>query len=148
MRARLVAVLTAADVPFNGYGIYPDVKDQPVLADGLVRYRGEAVLALVGRAQVRDRDERCRSPGRPSRRSTASTAATAPDAPLVQADKPKTCCSRRRKRGTLDAFAGCAAVAEGAFETAFVEHAYIEPEAGWARRVGDRIEIHATTQTP
>jgi CO/xanthine dehydrogenase Mo-binding subunit len=39
-------------------------------------------------------------------------------------------------------------VAEGTFETAFVEHAYIEPEAGWARRVGDRIEIHATTQTP
>ena len=53
LRARLVAVLTAADVPFNGYGIYPDVKDQPVLADGLVRYRGEAVLALVGaRADV------------------------------------------------------------------------------------------------
>jgi CO/xanthine dehydrogenase Mo-binding subunit len=40
------------------------------------------------------------------------------------------------------------AVAEGVFETAFVEHAYIEPEAGWAQRVGDRIEIHATTQTP
>ncbi|MCK5621205.1 MAG: molybdopterin-dependent oxidoreductase, partial [Alphaproteobacteria bacterium] len=28
------------------------------------------------------------------------------------------------------------------------EHAYIEPEAGWARRVGDRIEIFATTQAP
>ncbi|MBN9536747.1 MAG: molybdopterin-dependent oxidoreductase, partial [Alphaproteobacteria bacterium] len=36
----------------------------------------------------------------------------------------------------------------GVFETAFVEHAYIEPEAGWAERVGDRIEIHVTTQTP
>jgi CO/xanthine dehydrogenase Mo-binding subunit len=46
------------------------------------------------------------------------------------------------------AFARCAAVAEGVFETSFVEHAYIEPEAGWAQRVGDRIEIHATTQTP
>ncbi len=41
-----------------------------------------------------------------------------------------------------------AAVAEGAFETGFVEHAYIEPEAGYARRVGDRIEIVACTQTP
>ncbi len=48
----------------------------------------------------------------------------------------------------LAAFEACAAVAEGTFETAFVEHAYIEPEAGWALRVGDRIEIHATTQTP
>ncbi|MBS0550783.1 MAG: 2Fe-2S iron-sulfur cluster binding domain-containing protein, partial [Proteobacteria bacterium] len=27
LRARLAAVLTAADIPFNGYGIYPDVKD-------------------------------------------------------------------------------------------------------------------------
>jgi CO/xanthine dehydrogenase Mo-binding subunit len=46
------------------------------------------------------------------------------------------------------AFAHAAAVAEVVVETPFVEHAYIEPEAGWARRVGDRLEIHVTTQTP
>ena len=42
---------------------------------------------------------------------------------------------RRRARAAMSpaAFAGCAAVAEGAFETAFVEHAYIEPEAGCGR---------------
>jgi CO/xanthine dehydrogenase Mo-binding subunit len=45
-------------------------------------------------------------------------------------------------------FAQAAAVAEGEFQTSFVEHAYIEPEAGYARRVGDRIEIVACTQTP
>ena len=45
----LALVLTAADVPSNGFGVYPDIKDQPVLAaGGRVRYRGEAVLALVG----------------------------------------------------------------------------------------------------
>src|SRR5260370_10324775 len=77
-------------------------------------------------------------------------AATAPGAPLVQADKPKNLLlDGGVKRGKPDdAFAGCAAVAEGTFETAFVEHAYIEPEAGWAVRVGDRIEIHPSTQTP
>jgi hypothetical protein len=39
--ARLAAVLTAADVPFNGYGIY---RDQGSAGAGrrLVRYRGEA----------------------------------------------------------------------------------------------------------
>ena len=50
-----------------------------------------------------------------------------------------------------DVAAGLAAadvVVEGAFETGFVEHAYIEPEAGFARRVGDRIEIQACTQAP
>ena len=45
----LVRVLTADDVPGNnGFGIYPHIKDQPVLAKDHVRFRGEAVLALVG----------------------------------------------------------------------------------------------------
>ena len=51
VRARhpgVVDVLTAADVPENSFGIFPQVKDQPVLAAGRVRFRGEAVLALVG----------------------------------------------------------------------------------------------------
>jgi len=151
LRARVVAVLTPADVPFNGYGIYPDVKDQPVLADGFVRYRGEAVLALVGgRADVLSvRDQEIPIAWAPEPPLYGIDAATAPDAPLVQADKPKNLLLEGGvSRGALDAFAGCAAIAEGTFETAFVEHAYIEPEAGWARRVGDRIEIHASTQTP
>ncbi|MEE8500073.1 MAG: 2Fe-2S iron-sulfur cluster-binding protein, partial [Kiloniellales bacterium] len=45
----LVRVLTWADVPGNnGFGVYPQIKDQPVLAKDYVRYRGEAVAALVG----------------------------------------------------------------------------------------------------
>ncbi len=151
LRARLAAVLTAADVPFNGYGIYPHIKDQPVLADGIVRYRGEAVLALVGtRADVLAvRDAEIPIDWSPEPPLFGIDAATAPDAPLVQADKPRNLLlDGGVKHGHVDGFAGCAAVAEGVFETAFVEHAYIEPEAGWARRVGDRIEIHASTQTP
>jgi len=151
LRARLVAVLTAADVPFNGYGIYPDIKDQPVLADGLVRYRGEAVLALVGaRADVQAiRDAQIPIAWTPEPPLFGIDAATASGAPLVQADKPgNLLLDGGVKYGHGDGFAGCAATAEGVFETAFVEHAYIEPEAGWARRVGDRIEIHASTQTP
>ena len=46
---QLRAILSAADIPgHNGFGIYPTIKEQPVLAPGIVRYRGEAVLALVG----------------------------------------------------------------------------------------------------
>jgi aldehyde oxidoreductase len=152
LRARLAAVLTAADIPFNGYGIYPDIKDQPVLADGLVRYRAEAVMALVGdRAEVlaiRDEDVPIQWTVEPP--LFGIDAATAPDAPLVQADKPRNLLldGGVRRGDAAGAFARCAAVAEGTFETSFVEHAYIEPEAGWARRVGNRLEIHATTQTP
>lgn len=152
LRQRLAAVMTAADVPFNGFGIYPDIKDQPVLADGIVRYRGEAVVALVGEraAVLAIRDDEVPIAWIPERPLFGVDAATAADAPLVQADRPGNLLLEGGvKRGdAAGAFAGCAAVAEGTFETAFVEHAYIEPEAGWARRVGDRIEIHVTTQTP
>ena len=152
LRQRLAAVLTASDVPFNGFGIYPDIKDQPVLADGVARYRGEAVLALVGpRADVFSiRDDEVPIAWTVEPPVTGIDAASAVDAPLVQADKPKNLLldGGVRHGDAASAFAGCAALAEGVFETAFVEHAYIEPEAGWARRVGDRIEIHVTTQTP
>jgi aldehyde oxidoreductase len=152
LRRRLAAVLTAADVPFNGFGIYPDIKDQPVLADGQVRYRGEAVVALVGeRAQVLAiRDAEVPIAWTPEAPVFGLDAATTPDAPLVQADKPNNLLldGGVRRGKTVEALAACAAVAEGLFETAFVEHAYIEPEAGWAQRVGDRIEVHVTTQTP
>jgi len=152
LRRRLIVVLTAKDIPFNGYGIYPDVKDQPVLADGLVRYRGEAVVALVGDRQtvLSIRDSDVPIDWTPEAPLFGVDAATAEGAPLVQADKPKNLLLDGGVRcgDAAGAFASCAAVAEGVFETAFVEHAYVEPEAGWAIRVGDRIEIHATTQTP
>jgi aldehyde oxidoreductase len=41
-----------------------------------------------------------------------------------------------------------AVVVEAEYETGFIEHAYIEPEAGFACRVGDRIEIQSCTQSP
>ena len=152
LRRRLAAVLTAEDVPSNGYGIYPHIKDQPVLADGQVRYRGEAVVALVGdRATVLSvRDDEVPIAWTPEPPVIGVDAAMADGAPLVQADKPRNLLlDGGVRRGNVDeSFAACAAVAEGTFETAFVEHAYIEPEAGWAQRVGDRIEIHCTTQTP
>ena len=152
LRKRLAAVLTAADVPFNGFGIYPDIKDQPVLADGIVRYRGEAVVALVGAREtvLAIGDEEVPIDWAPEPPLFGVDAATAPDARLVQSDRPRNLLLEGgvTRGDAAGAFAGCAAVAEGTFETAFVEHAYIEPEAGWAQRVGDRIEIHVTTQTP
>jgi len=145
------AILTAADVPFNGFGIYPDIKDQPVLADGEVRYRGEAVLALVGTRAAVERLSDALLPiewiaEAPVLGLDAAIAATA----LVQADKPGNLliAGGVRSGDAAAALAAAPVVVEGRFETSFVEHAYIEPEAGWARRVGERIEIHATTQTP
>jgi aldehyde oxidoreductase len=145
-------VLTAADVPSNGFGIYPHIKDQPVLAVGEARFRGEAVAAIVGTRAALDAFDETAFPvdWEPLPAVIGLDAAMAPDAALIQPDKPENLLldGTVRKGDAEAAFARCAAVAEGVFETAFVEHAYIEPEAGWAQRVGNRIEVHVTTQTP
>jgi len=149
----LLRVLTAADVVgHNGFGIYPDIKDQPVFADGHVRYRGEAVLALVGSREAVEgiADEELPIDYQPEAPVVGLDAAMADGAPLVQAERPgNLLIDGGVRRG--DAAAGldaCAHVAGGSWETGFVEHAYIEPEAGFARRVGERIEVHVSTQTP
>jgi aldehyde oxidoreductase len=145
-----VRILTAKDVPSNGFGIYPHIKDQPVLADGVVRFRGEAVAAIVGPREVLERLPELPVTYKRLEPVMGLDAAMAEGAAQVQDAKPgNLLLDGKVARGNpADAFAQCAAIAEGTFETAFVEHAYIEPEAGWARRTGDRIEVHVTTQTP
>ncbi|MBS0562281.1 MAG: molybdopterin-dependent oxidoreductase, partial [Proteobacteria bacterium] len=148
----LVRVLTARDVPGrNLFGIYPVGKDQPVLAEGYVRYRGEPVCALVGDpaaiAAITEADlGLVWHPLEP----VGFDAALAGQAAQLHAHaEANVLCRGRVARG--DAEAGLragAARAEIRTETGFVEHAYIEPEAGYARRVGDRIEVVACTQAP
>ncbi|HEX5998610.1 MAG TPA: molybdopterin cofactor-binding domain-containing protein, partial [Hyphomicrobiaceae bacterium] len=81
---------------------------------------------------------------------TGIEAALAPGAPIIHANKPDNVLQRGfLQTGDIDAARpAAAAVAEGRFETAFVEHAYIEPEAGWAKAVGDSMEVTCCTQAP
>src|SRR6185295_4570159 len=148
----LLRVLTAKDIPGqNRYGIYPTGKDQPALAEGYVRYRGEAVAALVGDdaaiAGIRDSELPIRWEPLPPLSLDGALAAGA--SRLHEASPGNILVKGRLARGNVETMlTQSAATAEFAAETTFVEHAYIEPEAGYARRVGDRIEIFATTQTP
>jgi aldehyde oxidoreductase len=123
-----------------------------VLADGVVRYRGEAVAGLLGERTALEAVRADELPIRykPLPAVTGVEAASAAGAPLVQADRPGNFLVEGvvRSGDGEAALAGCAALAEGEFTTAFVEHAYIEPEAGWAQRAGDLIEVHVTTQSP
>ncbi len=149
---RLARILVAADVPVNGFGIYPHIKDQPVFASDEVRFRGEAVAALIGSREAVEKAAREEFPvtWEPLAPVLGIDAAMAAGADLVQREKPGNLLldGSVRKGDAVAAFERCAVVAASEFETHFVEHAYIEPEAGWARRVGDRLEIHVTTQTP
>ncbi len=148
----LVDVLTARDVPRNSFGIFPDVKDQPVLAAGRVRFRGEAVLCLVGerRAVLRIREDELPIQWTPETPQLEIDDALANCAAPIHASHPDNVLIRGRvaKGDVAAAVDGAAFVAEGEFTTSFVEHAYVEPEAGYAERVGDRIRVFAATQTP
>src|SRR5262249_19126385 len=121
-------------------------------AEGFVRYRGESVVALVGDKATIDSITDLDVPimWQPQRPIESMEEATATGALLLHADKPENVLIRgHARKGDVEAAMGAAAAtAEGRWETAFVEHAYIEPEAGFAVRVGDRIEVTACTQAP
>jgi CO/xanthine dehydrogenase Mo-binding subunit/aerobic-type carbon monoxide dehydrogenase small subunit (CoxS/CutS family) len=147
----LVAILSARDVPgVNAFGIMPNLKDQPVFAEGFVRYRGEAVLGLVGTRDavtaLRDADLPIAWHALPALHGVA--AALAPGAPPLHTHAPDNVLVRGHlSTGDAEAaLAASAARAEGSFRTAFVEHAYIEPEAGHAEAGG--LTIAACTQAP
>lgn len=149
----IVRVFTAKDVPGeNRFGVIGPFADQPAFAETEARFRGEAVAAVVGESWAIESLDLAEFPviWEPLPAHTTIDAALAPGADLVHADRAGNILVRGRvMRGDVEAALDAAdVVVEGEFETGFVEHAYIEPEAGFARRVGDRIEIQACTQAP
>ncbi len=148
-----VLVLTAKDVPgVDCYGVIPRFADQPVFAHREARYRGEAVAAIVGEVDALEALDLADFPVRWEELPAIKTIdeALAPDAPIIHAHRDENVLVRGRVVcGDVDqALAQADVVVEGEYETGFVEHAYIEPESGFARRVGDTIEIQACTQSP
>src|SRR6185503_8939103 len=84
---------------------------------------------------------------------TGIGAALAPGAHALHTAFPDNVLARGNLRcGDVAAgHARAAATADGEFQTSSVEHAYIEPEAGFAVAIGpgpDRIEVTACTQAP
>src|SRR3989441_1281224 len=147
------AVLTAKDVPGdNRYGVIPKFADQPVFAHSETRFRGEAVAAVVGISVMVERLNITNFPVCWEELPPLMTIddALAADAPRVHADREENVLVRGRVVcGDVDkALTEADVTVEAEYETGFVEHACIEPEAGFARRVGDMIEIQACTQSP
>ena len=152
----VVDVVTAADVPNNAFAIFPDLRDQPVLADGVVRFRGEAVLALVGDAATVAGDRRRRAADplhaaapRPRRAPTRSPPPSA--ARRCTRAIPTTCCAAAASSAATSTRRSPRARASRrarAFETRHVEHAYIEPEAGYAEIVEAATRRRAAAPRP
>ncbi len=149
----IACVLTYKDVPgINRHGVIPPFQDQPVFAETHTRFKGEAVAAVVGELDALQQQVLSEFPVTWTDMSPLLTIqqATQANAPLVQKARPgNILCRGVVAKGDVDtAIANSRYCVEGEFTTEFVEHAYIEPEAGYANRVGDRVEVFGCTQTP
>ena len=149
----IIGVLTAEDVPGEKcHGVIPPFIDQPVFAEESVRFKGEAVAAIIGEPDAIGMLDASTFPVDFLELSAALTIddATQPLAACLHPDRPdNVLTSGRVACGEVEAgFAGADVVIEREIETAWIEHAYIEPEAGFARRVGDRLDVQVCTQAP
>lgn len=145
----VAGVFTAADIPGrNAFGVIPPFADQPALAESPARFRGEAVALVAFEPGVEPSLDGFPVVWEPLPALVDPAEAEAGAA--LHAGRPGNLLveGRVRKGDVGAALAGSAFVVEGAVETAFVEHAYIEPEAGAAWMEGEVLCIRACTQAP
>ncbi len=147
----IVAVFTAKDIPGdNRFGVIPAYADQPALADGAARFRGEAVALVAGEKNAVEALDLSGFPVTWSELPHALDITTALGSEAIHTQRPgNVLVAGRVERGDAEgALVASRVVATGEIETAYVEHAYIEPEAGFAAMDGDVLVITACTQSP
>ena len=146
------AILTCKDIPGkNQFGIFPGFIDQPVFAEETTNFKGEAVAAMVGFPEfvntfaIEDF---------PVTWEELPAILDIEDAErddihqILPAKARNVLCRGYVKRGDHKLGLECSEfTGEVEFSTSFVEHAYIEPEAGYAFMDGDQLVIHACTQS-
>ena len=152
-RPQLRMVLLAKDVPGdNCFGVIPEFADQPVFAESVARFQGEAVAAIVAPTAVLDSLDWNSFPidWQPLPASMDVYQALSPGAELLHHHRPNNqMCEGRVERGDLQqAWRQSEATTSVEINTAFVEHAYIEPEAGMAKIVNGRVQVYGCTQAP
>src|SRR6266540_4311714 len=158
----VVAVLTAADVPWNQVverasgGVAELAVAVPVLADDRVRYLGEpvALVAAISAQAAEEAAELIEVDYQDLPGVFDAERALEPGAPLVH-DEGNVLVTWTIARGDADAGLQAAdLVVEGIYRTQRVEHAYLEPEAGvgWVDtsgvvtlRVATQVIEHAAT---
>ncbi|MDD5334981.1 MAG: molybdopterin-dependent oxidoreductase [Rhodoferax sp.] len=153
---QVVAVFSAKDVPENSFSVFPEPKDQPVLAEHHVRMRGEAVLLIVGAMEAVQAIAESDIPitWQPEAPLDTSEKALAATGDLLHDFAPENVLCRGRvvKGDVATSLRESAFMAEDEYRTGYVEHAYIEPEAGYAEvfnQLGEqRLRVFVCTQTP
>ncbi len=133
----------------NQFGVIPPHADQCVFAEKTTRFKGEAVAMIVGDADKIKAFEPDDFPIMWQEKPPLLEPEQAMQAGAVQLHQHREnniLIKGYVARGDVSAMADGQYRVKNSYTTPFIEHAYIEPEAGWAQRVGDRIEIYACTQ--
>ncbi|MFM0222097.1 molybdopterin-dependent oxidoreductase [Paraburkholderia dipogonis] len=144
------AILTCDDVPgVDNFGVF--IEDQPVMARGVVRYAGEAVAAVVAEtpeiahaavALIRVTYSLLEGVFDPE-------LAMREDAPQLHDFASGNICKHTKiRKGDVEAgLADADLIVEETYQTAAVEHAYLEPEAGLAYVEPDGcVTVHSPSQ--
>ena len=146
-------VLSAADIPgANLFGVIPPFIDQPVFAENTARFKGEAVAAVVGEASAMASLNLSDFPIKWVEESALLDPLLALQSEDNRvhdnADKNILCHGLVQKGDVAQGLKDAHLKVRGSFSTGFIEHAYIEPEAGYANRVGETLEVFGCTQAP
>ncbi len=148
----IVAIYTAADIPGrNCFGVIAPFADQPALAEGRARFRGEAVALIAGEPVAMSDLDIADFPIHWNVLPHTLLPAEALDgcSPIHAGRADNVLTTGFVERGDPEsALADAAFTVTGGVETSYVEHAYIEPEAGHAFMDGDTLVIKACTQAP
>lgn len=141
------AVLTAADVPYNRFGLIE--ADQPLLCEDLVRFAGDRVALVVAKSAVI------------ARAAAAAVLVQYEDLPVisdpreackpgsarVHADRDNVLLHQKIRKGNAEsALAEAEVIVEGTFTTGFQEHAYLAPDAGIAYWEGENLVLETAGQ--
>jgi len=128
-----ITVLTARDIPGRN-AIGPMIVDQPILADNLVNFHGEA-LALVGADSEQMAEEildLIKVDLEPLEAVLDPEAALQKKAPVIHGGGNLAAYNKIRKGDVEKGFRESDIIIEGEYNTQRVEHAYLEPEAAVA----------------
>ncbi len=143
----VIAVFTAKDVPgTNGVGMI--IKDEPVLVGEKIRRYGDAVALVVAETEeiAIEAGKKIRLTLKELPAYFDAQSAMAPDAVAIHGSSNILTVRKIRKGDVEAAFAASSVIIEKRYTTQWVEHAYIEPEAGLAEYDGKMVTVWVSTQ--
>ena len=146
-------ILTAKDIPGeNKFGVIPNFADQPALAVSEARFKGEAVAIIAGTYNSISNLNMDKFPinWEPSTESLSIKSSKDKNIDNIHSDRENNLLTVGKViSGDPETIINKSTFqVSGNLETSYVEHAYIEPEAGSAWMDHDTLVIQACTQAP